>query len=37
MASEHDKIVVLDEGREETLASLEACCKVGPARAVASQ
>ena len=36
MAIENEKIVVLDEGKEETLASLETCCKVGPAKSVAS-
>ena len=33
MVTEHDAIVVLDEG-VETLANLSTCCKAGPARAV---
>ena len=34
MLNEQDAIVVLDEGVEESLENIDACCKTGPSRAI---
>ena len=34
MAIVNEEIVVLDEGREESLANLETCCKTGPMKSI---